>query len=128
MFKYVKILDNQNLMVADYLTPENATALGMTVMDVEQDWQGIWRLATECVKEKPKEIVNKEQIEKLLKDKTVRLAELTKDFAQIQAGLIIDDIEDRKLEFRTLLNEVRVLQGKEPRNAINSEQLEESVQ
>ena len=44
-----------------------------------------------------------------------RLTELTKDFAQVQAGLIITDIEERKAEFRTLLNEVRVLQGKQPR-------------
>lgn len=44
-----------------------------------------------------------------------RLTELTKDLAQVQAGLIITDIEERKQEFRTLLNEVRVLQGKQPR-------------
>lgn len=44
-----------------------------------------------------------------------RLTELTKDFAQVQAGLVIDDLEERKQEFRTLLNEVRVLQGKQPR-------------
>lgn len=51
----------------------------------------------------------------LLDTKIKRLEELTKDFVQVQAGLIIDDIEERKLEFQTLLNEVRVLQGKEPR-------------
>ena len=48
-----------------------------------------------------------------------RLAELTKDFAQVEAGLVIDDIEDRKQEFRTLLNEVRVLQGKQPREIVS---------
>lgn len=53
--------------------------------------------------------------EVLLKNKIKRLEELTKDFAQVQAGLIIDDIEERKIEFQQLLNEVRVLQGKEPR-------------
>lgn len=67
------------------------------------------------------ERVKKEQEQCVLPSKIKRLEELTKDFAQVQAGLIIDDIEDRKLEFRTLLNEVRVLQGKEPRNAIDSE-------
>lgn len=46
-----------------------------------------------------------------------RLTELTKDLAQVQAGLIITDIEERKEEFRTLLNEVRVLQGKQAREA-----------
>ncbi len=47
--------------------------------------------------------------------KSERLAELTNDFAQVEAGLVIDDIDDRREEFRTLLNEIRVLQGKEPR-------------
>lgn len=50
-----------------------------------------------------------------IRTKIMRLAELTKDLAQAQAGLIIDDLEQRKAEFRTLLNEVRVLQGKAPR-------------
>lgn len=53
--------------------------------------------------------------QRLIQDKINRLTELTKDFAQVEAGLIIDDLETRKAEFRTLLNEVRVLQGKEPR-------------
>lgn len=44
-----------------------------------------------------------------------RLEELTKDMAQVQAGLVVPNIEDKKAEFRTLLNEVRILQGKEPR-------------
>lgn len=51
----------------------------------------------------------------LIFEKTKRLEELTKDFAQVQAGLTIDDIEERRNEFRILLNEVRVLQGKKPR-------------
>ena len=55
----------------------------------------------------------------LINKKQQRLAELTKDFAQVQAGLIIDDLEERKAEFRTLLNEVRALQGKEPRQINN---------
>lgn len=53
--------------------------------------------------------------QRLIQDKINRLTELTKDLAQVEAGLIIDDLETRKAEFRTLLNEVRVLQGKEPR-------------
>ena len=66
-------------------------------------------------------MTNDDLKQQMLYEKINRLTELTKDLAQVQAGLIIDDIEDRKLEFRTLLNEVRVLQGKEPRNAIDSE-------
>ncbi len=56
--------------------------------------------------------------QKSIMEKQKRLAELTKDFAQVEAGLIIDDLEERKQEFRTLLNEVRVLQGKQPRNEL----------
>ena len=47
--------------------------------------------------------------------KRARLEELSKDFIQELCGLEIPDIENRKAEFRTLLNEVRVLQGKMPR-------------
>ena len=57
--------------------------------------------------------------QRLVQEKINRLTELTKDFAQAGAGLIIDDLESRKAEFRTLLNEVRVLQGKLPRQIIN---------
>lgn len=56
-----------------------------------------------------------ELIQQQLEIKISRLTELTKDLAQVQAGLVIDDLEERKQEFRTLLNEVRVLQGKQPR-------------
>lgn len=52
----------------------------------------------------------------LLKEsKKNKLAELTKDFAQVQAGLIVPDIEQKKEEFRNLLNEIRKLEGKQPR-------------
>ncbi len=61
------------------------------------------------------QIVSYEANNKIIETKKQRLAELTKDFAQVEAGLQIDDIEERKAEFRTLLNEVRVLQGKERR-------------
>lgn len=67
------------------------------------------------------QIVPYESNSKIIAIKKQRLTELTKDFAQVEAGLQIDDIEERKAEFRTLLNEVRVLQGKEPR------QIKESV-
>ena len=58
-----------------------------------------------------------------LRTKTNRLEELTKDFAQVQVGFFIEDIEERKLEFQKLLNEVRLLQNKEPRKTL--EQIEQ---
>lgn len=51
----------------------------------------------------------------ILPDKLKRLEELRKDIVQDVAGLYIEDIEARKEEYRTLLNEVRVLQEKTPR-------------
>ncbi len=60
---------------------------------------------------------NEEELRKGMEitKKTYRLSELTKDFAQVQAGLEIPDIEERKKEFRILLNEVLELQGKKPK-------------
>lgn len=44
-----------------------------------------------------------------------RLEELTKDFIQEMLGAIIPNIEEKRLEFIELHNELRELQGKEPR-------------
>lgn len=44
-----------------------------------------------------------------------RLQELSQDFIQVQCGAVFEDIEERKLEFQTLHNELRQLQGKQPR-------------
>ena len=62
-----------------------------------------------------RQISQEELTQQEIKIKIVRLTELTKDLAQVEAGLVIDNLEERKAEFRTLLNEVRVLQGKQPR-------------
>ena len=44
-----------------------------------------------------------------------RLEQLSQDFVQILVGAEFADIEERKAEFQTLHNELRVLEGKEPR-------------
>lgn len=46
---------------------------------------------------------------------SVRLSELTQDFIQESLGAVFDDIEERRKEFISLHNELRVLLGKEPR-------------
>lgn len=61
------------------------------------------------------EFYNNIKINTQIEEKKQRLEELTKDLTQAQAGLIINNIEEKKSEFRVLLNEIRVLQGKEPR-------------
>lgn len=44
-----------------------------------------------------------------------RLNQLSQDIVQAMAGAYFEDLEDRKAEFQTLHNELRVLEGKEPR-------------
>lgn len=70
--------------------------------------------------EKEVELVDFSEAEKIktIQQKLFRLNELTKDLAQVQAGLLVPNIEDKKLEFQTLLNEVRVLQGKQKREIV----------
>ena len=46
---------------------------------------------------------------------TLRLEKLSQDLIQALAGAIIEDLEARKLEFQTIHNEIRALQGKEAR-------------
>ena len=44
-----------------------------------------------------------------------RLEQLSQDLIQAQAGAIFDDLEERKQEFQSLHNELRILLGKLPR-------------
>ena len=44
-----------------------------------------------------------------------RLNELSQDFIQVNLGAVFDDLEQRKAEFISLHNELRILLGKEPR-------------
>ena len=44
-----------------------------------------------------------------------RLEELNKDFIQYYLGAVIPNIEEKKAEFISLHNELRVLLGKQPR-------------
>lgn len=49
---------------------------------------------------------------------TNRLNQLSQDFIQAMAGAEFEDLEKRQLEFQSLHNKLRVLEGKEPRNYI----------
>ncbi len=55
---------------------------------------------------------NQQRLEEINK----RLISLTQDFIQVQCGAIIENIEERKQEFRNLHNELRELQNKEKRS------------
>ena len=52
-----------------------------------------------------------------------RLNQLSQDFVQAMTGAYFEDLEARKAEFQTLHNELRALEGKEPR-LYNSQNIE----
>ena len=51
----------------------------------------------------------------LINKNILRLEELRKDFEQDRLGLVVPNLEVKKQEYIHLLQEVRILQGKEPR-------------
>lgn len=69
--------------------------------------------------EKPQELIEKEQNEIRRLQIQERLSQLSQDFVQAMAGAYFEDFETRKAEFQTLHNELRVLEGKEPRVYVN---------
>lgn len=73
------------------------------------------RASKEELLNKENEIANAEKKAMLLNEKKARIKQLSEDIIQYIVGEHIPDIEDRKLEFITLHNEVRVLEGKKPR-------------
>ena len=63
------------------------------------------------------EILNKEQylVEQRKFEIQTRLNQLSQDFVQAMAGAYFEDFAQRQLEFQSLHNELRVLEGKEQR-------------
>lgn len=61
-------------------------------------------------KEKDKELNEQRKVE--IRE---RLNQLSQDLVQAMAGAYFEDLEERKAEFQTLHNELRALEGKEPR-------------
>ena len=63
------------------------------------------------------EIINKDtySVEQRKFEIQTRLSQLSQDFVQAIAGAYFEDFETRKAEFQTLHNELRVLEGKKPR-------------
>ena len=50
-----------------------------------------------------------------LEEKKKRLIELSKDIVQHLAGVVVENILNKKIEFCNLLNDIRVLEGKTPK-------------
>ena len=63
--------------------------------------------------EEPK--ISSYETQKIIDQKKQRLTELSRDFEQDRLGFVIPNLEERKQEVKTLLNEVRVLMGKSKR-------------
>ena len=70
-------------------------------------------------------ITMEQNLTKILKIYSLRerLSQLSQDFVQAMAGAHFEDLEERKAEFQTLHNELRVLEGKEPREYTKEENL-----
>lgn len=111
------IKDNANYKYAkDCLETDKKIVRGFDgILRFEEDTQKTEYLQAKTIFE---EKINNN---KLIAKKKLRLEELRKDIVQELAGLIVENIEDKKVEYRTLLNEVRVLQGKEPREIVSRE-------
>lgn len=62
-----------------------------------------------------RELTQAEKIQLRISEIKPRLSQLSQDLIQAQAGAVFEDLEERKAEFQTLHNELRVLLGKEPR-------------
>lgn len=61
------------------------------------------------------ELTEVEIIEQRKTDISKRLNQLSQDFIQLLCGAEIEDLEERRLEFQSLHNELRSLENKEPR-------------
>ena len=92
---------------------------------VEEDWEefedeivetpiGTQLKSYTLTKEYADRIAKKQQFFRIEEIKT-RLSELSNDFMQVELGAVIDDLEDRKAEFKELHNQLRILMGKSPR-------------
>lgn len=67
-----------------------------------------------------RELTQAEKIQLRISEIKPRLSQLSQDLIQAQAGAVFEDLEERKVEFQTLHNELRVLLGKEPREYTNT--------
>lgn len=92
--------------------PYNFSFVEVPLEDFENsDFNDDLTFSIEKYNQRKNKIVNDKRIAEI----KAQLSELTKDFAQVQASLIIENIEEKKQQFRELHSELRTLLGKEPR-------------
>lgn len=74
--------------------------------------------------ETPAEVIQQRQNAIRKEEIRTRLNKLSQDFVQVYLGAEFHDLEERKLEFKTLHNELRALLGKNPRKYNENEDTE----
>lgn len=117
---YYTIKDNKIDMCADFKFSDNCIYSTENIvrgfdgtLRFEKDTQTVDYITSKNTFENAQQTLN------LIEQKISRLEELRKDFEQDRLGLVIPNIESKKSEYVNLLQEVRILQGKTPRNIKN---------
>lgn len=106
-----------NLLPLDEIRPDPT---GFEPLTIEIDDKDIWYLRKingqiiidEQAKQSAKEYVD---TQKRISETKARLTALSEDIVQDLAGEVVPNVEERKAEFISLHNELRVLTGLEPR-------------
>lgn len=116
-----KINDGRTYIDKDFINNfgiEKVNLYGYTIVEIEEkysdceasDFDGLYFNAQKY-NERKLQLENEE----IIRNNIARMNELSKDFVQHSIGASIPDIDIKKQEFVRLHNEVRNLQGKEPR-------------
>lgn len=113
---------NPSLLSQSWCTEEKAIAMGYTIVEIDdmykdcclEDFNEDFTFSIEKYNARKE----KEQSFRRMAEIKSRLEQLSQDLIQAQAGAVFADLEERRLEFKTLHNELRVLLGKEPREYI----------
>lgn len=117
----VKIVQNKTYIDKDFIKNfgiDKVNLYGYTIVEIEEkyrdceasDFDGLYFNISKYNERK-----SKLENEEIIRNNIARMNELTKDFVQHSIGASIPDIDIKKQEFVRLHNEVRNLQGKEPR-------------
>lgn len=116
-----KIINNKTYIDKDFIKNfgiDKVNLYGYTIIEIEEkyidceasDFDGL-----SFNPQKYNERKSKIESEEIIRNNIDRMNELSKDFVQYSIGATIPDIDIKKQEFVRLHNEVRNLQGKEPR-------------
>lgn len=117
----IKLVDNKPYIDKDFINTrgvEKLSIYGYSVVEIDDkyfdcepsDFDGL-SFNSQKYNERKLKLEN----EKIIRNNIARMDELSKDFIQAYLGASISNLDIKKQEFVRLHNEVRTLQGKEPR-------------